>query len=135
MDRQLANVRKVMRGILDFYEDILHVPTSRLTVCWRTIRVASSAILFIILVFQVPQEKQLVEGDEGEMVKLLELLLGVAVQCPEKETHVQSLMSLDEQIKADLMPSIQTLLTITSSAHAQSASRNEQASPPFRLPF
>ena len=86
------------------------------------------------LVFQVPQEKQLVEGDEGEMVKLLELLLGVAVQCPEKETHVQSLMSLDEQIKADLMPSIQTLLTITSSAHAQSASRNEQASPPFLLP-
>lgn len=86
-----------MRSLLDFYEDVLRVPSSRL---------------------RVPQDKLVAEGDPADTVKLLELLLGVAVQCQTKETHVQNLMTMEEAVKADLMGSIQNLLAITRAANS-----------------
>jgi hypothetical protein len=41
---------------------------------------------------------------------LLELLLGCAVQCPDKERRVTEIMSLESGVKQDLMASIQQLM-------------------------
>ena len=59
---------------------------------------------------QLPDVAAVEAGDLGEMLKLLELLLGTAVQCKDKERRVTELMSLEAGIKADLMSSIQLLM-------------------------
>ena len=49
-------------------------------------------------------------ADLVETLKLLELLLGCAVQCEDKERRVTELMSLKAGVKQDLMASIQLLM-------------------------
>ena len=56
-------------------------------------------------------------GDPNEVMTLLEILLGIAVQSSNKETYITGIMSLDGELKADLMTSIQQTLSIIQAAN------------------
>ena len=42
-------------------------------------------------------------NDKGEILKLMELIIGAAVSCEQKETYVNRIMRLDETNQAELM--------------------------------
>jgi hypothetical protein len=65
-----------------------------------------------------PEEADVAEGNRTALVALLELLLGCAVHCAEKEQYVTKLMSLEQEVKGDLMGCIQELV-VRGEGHAR----------------
>jgi hypothetical protein len=66
----------------------------------------------------VPTEEDLETGSVAAWTQLLELMLGCAVQCKDKEKNVLAILALDEDTKTDLMASIQRTIAVTAEAHA-----------------
>ena len=73
---------------------------------------------------ELPDIAAVETGDLEEMIKLLELLLGCAVQCKDKERRVTELMGLEAGVKADLMSSIQLLMQQIDAAKQADAAAN-----------
>lgn len=105
-------MRRLMGSVLGFYGDVLHVPFSRLS---------------------LPQDmhEQVAEGDRAETVKLLALLLGVAVHCEAKETHVQNLMAMDEAVKTDLSVVIKNLPQAANTAGKRAKGKKRRKNVPM----
>eukprot|EP00051_Salpingoeca_urceolata_P033328 m.20179 g.20179 ORF g.20179 m.20179 type:complete len:873 (-) comp6107_c0_seq1:89-2707(-) len=116
---KVSNVKKLKRAVLDFYEQELNVAAHQLV---------------------VPDEAAIEKASVEDLCHMLELLLGCAVQCADKERHVQNLMMLEgEQVKADLMASIQRLMAVTAEAfeavspEEAAALKSEKEEAVFRL--
>eukprot|EP00039_Didymoeca_costata_P007990 m.106917 g.106917 ORF g.106917 m.106917 type:complete len:841 (+) comp13904_c0_seq1:70-2592(+) len=86
---KLENIQKVIKSIATFYDVDFQTPPS---------------------ILPMPNAEQVASGNASEMLKLLELLLGVAVQCQDRERRVKDLMGLDAAIKQNLMGSIKNLM-------------------------
>lgn len=86
---QSVNIRKIKRALENFYA--------------TEVRIGADAL-------DLPDENLVAEGDVHATVRLLELLLGCAVQCQDKEEHVTLIMTLAEEVKGDLMACIQELM-------------------------
>ena len=54
-------------------------------------------------------ELQLVENDPGHLGRLLQLILGVAINCDSKTDHIQALLTMEQDVQRVVMMAIQVL--------------------------
>ncbi|GIX99605.1 protein Hook homolog 3, partial [Caerostris extrusa] len=84
---KVSNLKKILKGILDYYNEQ-------------------------ITGFRMPDVAALGEkSDIEELGRLLQLVLGCAVNCTQKHEYIEALMGLEENIQHDVMNAIQELMT------------------------
>ena len=84
---KLSNLKKVLKGILDFYADVLgqHIRD-----------------------FHMPDLNVIAErGDVVETGRLLQLVLGCAVNCDKKQHYIEEIMGMEEAVQHVVMNAIQ----------------------------
>merc|ERR1719189_418291 len=84
------NLRKVLNGILDYYKDVIGLQIPR--------------------EFPLPDVNRVVEGNTEQVGRLLQLILGVAINCPNKEEYIQNIMVMEETVQQVIMKAIQEVL-------------------------
>lgn len=88
---KLSNLKKVLKGILDFYADVLgqHIQD-----------------------FHMPDLPVIAErGDIVQTGRLLQLVLGCAVNCDKKQQYIEEIMGMEEAVQHVVMNAIQELMT------------------------
>ncbi|XP_014674419.1 PREDICTED: LOW QUALITY PROTEIN: protein Hook homolog 3-like [Priapulus caudatus] len=87
---KISNLKKILKGILDYYSQVLGQQ---------------------IIDFPMPDVSLIGEfGDSMELGKLLQLILGCAVNCQNKEEYIQYIMGMDEDVQQYIMKAIQELM-------------------------
>ncbi|XP_070564439.1 protein Hook homolog 3-like isoform X3 [Ptychodera flava] len=88
---KISNLKKVHKGILDYYNDVLGQQ---------------------IYDFRMPDVNAIGErGDPEELGRLLQLTLGCAVNCDHKEDYINGIMVMEESVQHVVMNAIQELMT------------------------
>jgi len=91
-----SNLKKVLKGVLDYYSEVLNQDLSS---------------------FNLPDVCAIAEtNDRDELARLIQLILGCAVNCEDKEQYIQIIMSLEEEVQHDVMNAIQELLAAKDSS-------------------
>lgn len=87
---KISNLRKISKGILDYYVEVLGQQISG---------------------FRMPDINALGEqNDASELSRLLQLVLGCAVNCDRKHEYIEAIMGLEEDVQHDVMNAIQELM-------------------------
>uniref|UniRef100_K7F844 Hook microtubule tethering protein 1 n=1 Tax=Pelodiscus sinensis TaxID=13735 RepID=K7F844_PELSI len=103
-----SNLKKVLQGIMDYYHEFLGQQISE---------------------DLLPDLNQISEhSDTTELGRLLQLILGCAVNCEKKQEHIQNIMTLEESVQHVVMAAIQELMSkeILSSVTSDTAGEMEQ---------
>ncbi|EDO33979.1 predicted protein [Nematostella vectensis] len=88
---RLSNLKKLIRGIHDYYTEVL------------TMDIAG---------FPMPDINAIADSaDVSELARLLQLILGCAVNCEDKQEYIQVIMQLEETVQHVVMTAIQELMT------------------------
>ncbi|KAK7100589.1 hypothetical protein V1264_023512 [Littorina saxatilis] len=88
---KVTNLKKILKGILEYNLEIQGVQ---------------------IQGFQMPDVNAIAEhNDPVELGRLLQLLLGVAINCENKQDHIQRIMSMEEAVQQTIKNAIQELMT------------------------
>lgn len=99
-----SNVRKVLEGCSDYYNEILNLQLDD---------------------FPRPDYNKIAEKiDQIELGRLLQLILGCAVNCFQKQKYITQIMQLEESLQRNIMQTLQELDTISQggqSGHITSA--------------
>lgn len=86
---KLSNLKKVIEALYDYYGDVLNYSLSD---------------------FRRPDAMRIAEKfDETELERLLQLVLGCAVNCAKKEDYIHQIMCLEHNLQANLMEVLQEL--------------------------
>ncbi|XP_075218372.1 hook microtubule tethering protein [Lycorma delicatula] len=89
---KVSNLKKVMEGIVDYYQEYFNLPLSD---------------------FGKPDAVKIGDGgDTTELGRLLQLILWSAVNCNHKQDYITRIMSMDESEQQVIMKSIQELENI-----------------------
>ena len=93
---KLSNLKKVLKGMLDYYSEVLFQDSNN---------------------FIFPDVSKIAEKtDKSELGRMLQLVLGCAVNCEEKEQYIQVIMALESDVQVSVMNSIQELIQGRSTA-------------------
>lgn len=85
------NLKKILQGIMDYYHEFLGQQISE---------------------FLLPDLNRIAENcDPTELGRLLQLILGCAVNCGKKQEHIQVIMTLEESVQHVVMTAIQELMS------------------------
>nr|DBA17786.1 TPA: hypothetical protein GDO54_016109 [Pyxicephalus adspersus] len=88
---KINNLKKILQGIVDYYREVLDQPVSE---------------------YLYPDLNQIAEqSDPTEMGRLLQLILGCAINCEKKQEHIQIIMTLEESVQHVVMTAIQELMS------------------------
>lgn len=88
---KVSNLKKILKGILEYNLEVLGIQ---------------------IHDFQMPDVNAIGEhSNRGELGRLLQLILGCAVNCTEKQEYIQRIMSMEESVQHVVMTAIQELMT------------------------
>jgi len=87
------NLRKVLTGILDYYKDVIGLQMNE---------------------FPLPDVNRIVEKNVEQVGRLLQLILGVAINCSNKEEYIQNIMGMEETVQQVIMQAIQEVLMMQS---------------------
>ncbi|KAM7354675.1 hook microtubule tethering protein [Cochliomyia hominivorax] len=88
---KMSNLKKVIEGLYDYYSDVLNYSLSE---------------------FPRPDAMRIAEKcDPVEMERLLQLVLGCAVNCSTKQDYIRKIMCLEESLQANIMRALQELET------------------------
>lgn len=85
---KLANLRKVLTGTLDYLKDVVGMQLSQ---------------------FPLPDINKVVECDPAHLGRLLQLILGVAINCSKTADHIQAIMEMDSDVQRVVMMAIQEM--------------------------
>lgn len=86
---KMSNMKKVIEGVYDYYVDVLNLN---------------------LLEFARPDVQKIAEkGDELEIGRLLQLVLGCAVNCLQKQTYITQIMDVEESLQQNIMRALQDL--------------------------
>ncbi|KFV74335.1 Protein Hook 1, partial [Struthio camelus australis] len=86
-----SNLKKILQGIMDYYHEFLGQQISEEL---------------------IPDLNQISENsDPAELGRLLQLILGCAVNCERKQEHIQNIMTLEESVQHVVMTAIQELMS------------------------
>lgn len=89
---KVNNLKKLLKGVIDYYTEVLTMD---------------------ITGFSMPDVNAIVENQNiSELGRLLQLVLGCAVNCEDKQEYIQVIMSMEESVQHVVMMAIQELLTI-----------------------
>ncbi|XP_072788774.1 protein Hook homolog 1 isoform X1 [Taeniopygia guttata] len=103
-----SNLKKILQGIVDYYHEFLGQ------------QIAEELI---------PDLTQISENsDPTELGRLLQLILGCAVNCERKQEHIQNIMTLEESVQHVVMTAIQELMSkeVTNASPCDASSEVEQ---------
>ncbi|XP_050162496.1 protein Hook homolog 1 isoform X1 [Myiozetetes cayanensis] len=103
-----SNLKKILQGIMDYYHEFLGQQISEEL---------------------IPDLNQISENsDPTELGRLLQLILGCAVNCERKQEHIQNIMTLEESVQHVVMTAIQELMSkeVTSPFTCDASSEMEQ---------
>ncbi|KAJ1170479.1 hypothetical protein NDU88_002355 [Pleurodeles waltl] len=85
------NLKKILQGIMDYYHEFLGQQISE---------------------FLLPDLNRIAENcDPTELGRLLQLILGCAVNCGKKQEHIKVIMTLEESVQHVVMTAIQELMS------------------------
>lgn len=99
---KMSNVRKVIELIYDYYADLLNLSLTD---------------------FPRPEAQRIAEkNDEIELGRLLQLILGCAVNCLQKQDYITQIMDLEESLQRNIMTALQDLETAWQGAAASRGS-------------
>jgi len=87
------NLRKVLTGILDYYKDVIGLQMTE---------------------FPLPDVNRIVDKNVEQVGRLLQLILGVAINCSNKEEYIQNIMGMEETVQQVIMQAIQEVLMMQS---------------------
>ncbi|KXJ24035.1 Protein Hook-like [Exaiptasia diaphana] len=88
---RLSNLKKLIKGIQDYYSEVLSMDISG---------------------FPMPDVNILADtANKAELGRLLQLILGCAVNCEDKQEYIQVIMSLEESVQHAVMNAIQELIS------------------------
>ncbi|XP_067621862.1 protein hook isoform X2 [Eurosta solidaginis] len=86
---RMSNLKKVIEGVYDYYSDVLS---------------------YSLADFPRPDAQRIAEKcDPGELERLLQLVLGCAVNCAAKQDYIRQIMCLEESLQANIMRALQDL--------------------------
>ncbi|XP_023615731.1 protein Hook homolog 1 isoform X4 [Myotis lucifugus] len=86
-----SNLKKVLQGIMSYYSEFLGQQISEEL---------------------IPDLNRITESsDSVELGRLLQLILGCAVNCEKKQEHIQNIMTLEESVQHVVMTAIQELMS------------------------
>jgi len=85
---KLNNLRKVLTGTLDYLKDVVGMQLSQ---------------------FPLPDINKVVECDNAHLGRLLQLILGVAINCSKQAEYIQAIMEMEEQVQRVVMMAIQEM--------------------------
>ncbi|XP_034565473.1 protein Hook homolog 3 [Notolabrus celidotus] len=88
---KISNLKKVLKGILDYNQEVLgqHIND-----------------------FTLPDVNLIGEhSDAAELGRMLQLLLGCAVNCEQKQEYIQTIMMMEESVQHVVMTAIQELMS------------------------
>merc|ERR1719445_586760 len=89
---RLNNVRKVLTGTLDYLKDVVGMQLSQ---------------------FPLPDTNKVVECDKSHLGRMLQLILGVAINCRNREEHIQTIwQGMEQEAQIVVMQAIQELQEI-----------------------
>uniref|UniRef100_A0A671QA23 Protein Hook homolog 2-like n=1 Tax=Sinocyclocheilus anshuiensis TaxID=1608454 RepID=A0A671QA23_9TELE len=88
---KVSNLKKILQSMMEYYHDVLGQ------------QVSDEHVPDVCLIGEM--------GDVTELGRLLQLVLGCAVSCDQKQEHIQQIMTLEEQVQHVVMTAIQELLT------------------------
>ncbi|KAJ6646479.1 Protein hook, partial [Pseudolycoriella hygida] len=105
---KVSNLKKVVESILDYYADVLSLSLSD---------------------FPKPDVLKIAEkNDSIELGRLLQLILGCAINCSQKQEYITQIIESEEALQRDIMKAIQELENIW---QGTSASRTSLSLPTF----
>lgn len=88
---KISNLKKVLKAVISFYDD---------------------EVGMTIQENKKPNLKMIVESNNLlEMGRLLQLVLGCAVNCDSKQDYIQAIMNMEESVQHGVMTAIQELMT------------------------
>nr|XP_020465483.1 protein Hook homolog 3 isoform X3 [Monopterus albus] len=88
---KVSNLKKILKGILDYYQESLgqHIND-----------------------FTLPDVNLIGEhSDAAELGRMLQLILGCAVNCEQKQEYIQTIMMMEESVQHVVMTAIQELMS------------------------
>ncbi|XP_031460751.1 protein Hook homolog 1 [Phasianus colchicus] len=86
-----SNLKKILQGIMDYYHEFLDQQISEEL---------------------IPDLNKISEkSDPTELGRLMQLILGCAVNCERKQEHIQNIMTLEESVQHVVMTAIQELMS------------------------
>ncbi|XP_067237287.1 protein Hook homolog 2 isoform X1 [Chanodichthys erythropterus] len=88
---KVSNLKKILQSMMEYYHDVLSQ------------QVSDEHVPDVSLIGEM--------GDVTELGRLLQLVLGCAVSCDQKQEHIQQIMTLEESVQHVVMTAIQELLT------------------------
>ncbi|XP_038648527.1 protein Hook homolog 3 isoform X10 [Scyliorhinus canicula] len=88
---RVSNLKKILKGILDYYHEVLGQQ---------------------ITDFPLPDVNLIGEhSDAAELGRMLQLILGCAVNCEQKQEQIQTIMMMEESVQHVVMAAIQELMS------------------------
>ncbi|XP_071003443.1 protein Hook homolog 3-like isoform X1 [Oncorhynchus clarkii lewisi] len=88
---KISNLKKVLKGILDYNQEVLQQQIND---------------------FTLPDINLIGEhSDAAELGRMLQLILGCAVNCEQKQEYIQTIMMLEESVQHVVMTAIQELMS------------------------
>uniref|UniRef100_A0A3B1JDY4 Protein Hook homolog 3 n=2 Tax=Astyanax mexicanus TaxID=7994 RepID=A0A3B1JDY4_ASTMX len=88
---KISNLKKILKGILDYNREILGQQIND---------------------FTLPDLNLIGEhSDEAELGRMLQLILGCAVNCEQKQEYIQTIMMMEESVQHVVMTAIQELMS------------------------
>ncbi|XP_060665822.1 protein hook isoform X2 [Drosophila nasuta] len=98
---RMSNLKKVVEGVYEYYTDVLNYTLQH--------------------DFLRPDVQAIAEKcDLTELERLLQLVLGCAVNCAKKQSYITEIMGLEEELQANIMRALQELETSTRQSSASS---------------
>jgi len=85
---KLNNLRKVLSGTLDYLKDVVGMQLTQ---------------------FPLPDMNKVIECDKDHLGRLLQLILGVAINCSKQSEYIQAIMEMEEQVQRVVMMAIQEM--------------------------
>ncbi|XP_052631820.1 protein Hook homolog 3 isoform X4 [Harpia harpyja] len=106
-DIQVSNLKKILKGILDYNHEILGQQIDD---------------------FTLPDVNLIGEhADAAELGRMLQLILGCAVNCEQKQEYIQTIMMMEESVQHVVMTAIQELKKTTEELNEALATKEEIA--------
>ncbi|XP_048378352.1 protein Hook homolog 3 isoform X2 [Stegostoma tigrinum] len=88
---KVSNLKKILKGIMDYYHEVLGQQ---------------------ITDFPLPDVNMIGEhSDAAELGRMLQLILGCAVNCEQKQEQIQTIMMMEESVQHVVMAAIQELMS------------------------
>lgn len=88
---RVSNIKKVIEGVVDFYESALRMPMT----------VSNVSLPDAVMIGK--------EGDEKELGRLMQLILVAAVNCDKKEEYIANILTLDTETQLIVKNAIEEL--------------------------